>query len=277
MDCSHSTTREIDGYLTCTTCGLVLENFVLSFEPEWNNYDSDMKDKSRVGAHSVSGELDITFSANKHLNTLNLSTSKKQYEIQEFEHIQSMLNVSDNTLSMAKEMFQDFQKRSKTTIKGNDRRTIFIAVCIYYTSKDIVGGGRSKSKICEQLNICTKQFSRICTNIHATLVGTFFDHTFMRDGTPITDLINKSISLLKFEKTQQMDIKKTVFKLYDKLKTFDNVLTLVPTTLVSTLIYMGCLHLKIKIKLKDVSFIYNCSTTSIINTETQLRKYLTLR
>lgn len=109
--CILSFIQEIDGFLTCTSCALVLQNFIFDEEPEWQNYNDDKVDKSRVGEPLTSDFTDFTLCGDKHFDKLNAISNtnnpKRNDDIDEFNVLQETFHLPDIVIEYSKSMLKE--------------------------------------------------------------------------------------------------------------------------------------------------------------------------
>lgn len=253
-DCYGFKLLEIGSDLTCASCGLVVEAGRLTFEPEWRSFadDHDPVDKSRVG-FPVNTSFEKEQKAKTNVDDIFANITMPQSIIQDARHIAKSINYQ---------------------YKGDDRKAAFVTACIYFAAKQNNGLGRSKEELCTQFKVNPKTFNKICTDIENEL-AVKFPNTNIGKGVKITDLMNRYISFLPLSQNHDMvELRRTVLKLYDKVKHIEGTVTLSPNTMVVTLIYMASMYLKKNITMKVIANSCGCSLTTIINTEAFLKDVL---
>jgi transcription initiation factor TFIIIB Brf1 subunit/transcription initiation factor TFIIB len=278
-DCGSCALAEVDGSdLTCTNCGLVVQSGLLSFDPEWRSFAEEYivaDDPSRVGDASMAPTI---ISQKPALNALNRRVcaepaQKKVLDAREFflQHRDHM-SFSDAVIDSAIDILQAFEKTAASGLKGDMRRKALLAACAYYAFKEIPGNTRSKDEICATLSIDSKVFTKVHAALKDALLGSQYDVLFNKNGVRIIDLVNRYVQTLPLKRPALTEIRKTVLKLYDRVKGVEAVLTIAPVTLLTTLIYMACMYLRQPITMKQVSISCGASLTTIINTENLLKE-----
>lgn len=281
--CGASQFTIVCGDLTCTSCGLVAMDQLLSFDPEWRNFADDHEDRSRIGcAYWTGNDAEIgTIIENNHgklSRTAKIIDQTKHSTIlerQTFDSISDRINLSDDIITLSKEMLTEYHKKCTSNFKGEHRRLLFAAVSIYYASKTIPGASRTKEEMCTALGLCTKQFSKTCTEVKEALKNTQYDRNLMQSGARSIDMLNRLLQFLPFRSDADKNkVRSTVLKLHDRLSASNIITTIAPTTLMGTIIFMACLFTKTKMTMKAISEGCGISLTTIINTETLLKQIL---
>jgi transcription initiation factor TFIIIB Brf1 subunit/transcription initiation factor TFIIB len=255
-DCMRETKLvEIGSDLTCTACGLVVQAGRLTFDAEWRSFDDDMgirEDNSRVG---FPGQEDD-------------AKRREEEALFSFSEVHQLPEVVVEGAKQIATLFKTTQQITTIPYKGADRKKTFAAACIYYATKQTQGLGRSKDEIASTLNVCSKTLNRICSDIEE-VIG--FDQR-MRNGVRVTDMVNRYVSLVRASDNNML--RKSTLKLYDMVKDSEHVMTMSPTALIGTLIYMACQYHKQGITLKSISTICNVSNTTILQYYAKFAKHI---
>lgn len=142
-DCFNMKFKEVEGDVVCICCGLVQETCILHLGPEWRSFAEEWapdKDRSRIGDSSSDLTTVIAGTKFDRLVRCNRIASNipRQPEIARndvLEVLQQKLNLSDVVISLAREILDQYGRRSKRSYKGDKRRLYFVATAINYASR----------------------------------------------------------------------------------------------------------------------------------------------
>jgi transcription initiation factor TFIIIB Brf1 subunit/transcription initiation factor TFIIB len=158
FNCKSNEFVTIEGTITCTTCGFVKENTIISEDPEWCNYSNETGGGSSSGMragnvldstnpYDTGGEFLPKYHWSWHLDengtkrytnlskiAIRSSYTSKQRAFDEakysFEKIQERLNISDTVFNTAK-LFWGIILKTDILKRGGNRRGMK-ACCIFY-------------------------------------------------------------------------------------------------------------------------------------------------
>lgn len=239
--------------LLCRECGLVLQDRMMSEEPEWRHFQCE-DDPSRVG---LAEEQYISDRSVKDLMDL----------------IHTRLQIPEAVCHSGGLIF----KTIRQTFKGVHRVAV-IAACIYYAQRDMQAGARTKVEFADALGI------ELCHMTRASV--TTKEHLYQSESTKHLvqfrenkdDTLYRLIILVKDIPTNKIqEVKRVIYKLYDRIKSSkkDQVLASIQIDKLNVaLIYMACNFAKIKVTMTHVAACCECSMATIIKTEALVKKCL---
>jgi transcription initiation factor TFIIIB Brf1 subunit/transcription initiation factor TFIIB len=265
-DCGSPSLRIIHGDLTCTGCGLVLEGHIFEDCPEYHDAEA-----VQVAAND---HMQRNKTKQKVIVDANTSTSGISGFKDTFECITKCTGVHESVIQQAQGILTQYLDCAKTHIKGYERRLLYAAVCVYFACKDTNGGGRTKDQICNDLGLGVKGFAKASTQVREVLGHTVMAKAAMATGTRFDDQLNRFISSLNLPTPHVRDLRKTTHRLYTKVKPFEATLCCATQNLVATLLYMGCMYLKLNVKMKDIVHACCVSSTTIIQYEAMIKDLL---
>eukprot|EP01083_Nonionella_stella_P274198 930651_1 len=166
------------GRKICTSCGLVLENQIISEQSEWRTFaDNDRSgpDPNRVGQaqHYLlqeNGDLSTTIGHRdnaKLSNTQkaiggNVSQSKLSRGIRDISNYCSRLSLPKDVQNFAGELFKELT--SKKEMKGK-KAIVMVATCVYIAAKQC-HCDRPLKELCEEFGVDRASVRKIHTEIH---------------------------------------------------------------------------------------------------------------
>eukprot|EP00483_Globobulimina_turgida_P000941 UN00943 len=166
------------GRRICTSCGLVLENQIISEQSEWRTFadnDGSGPDPNRVGAaqHYLlqeAGDLSTTIghrdnaklsNAQKAIGG-NVSQSKLSRGLRDISNYCSRLSLPKDVQNFAGELFKELitkkEMRGKKTI-------VMVATCVYIAAKQC-HCDRPLKEVCEEFGVDRSSVRKIHTEIH---------------------------------------------------------------------------------------------------------------
>eukprot|EP01084_Bolivina_argentea_P302588 522324_1 len=166
------------GRKICTSCGLVLENQMISEQSEWRTFaDNDRSgpDPNRVGAaqHYLlqeSGDLSTTIGHkdNARLSNAqrviggNQSSSKLSRGIRDISNYCSRLSLPKDVQNFSGELFKELT--TKKEMKGK-KGLVMVATCVYIAAKQC-HCDRPLKELCEEFGVDRSSVRKIHTEIH---------------------------------------------------------------------------------------------------------------
>merc|ERR1719242_9404 len=164
------------GRKICTSCGLVLENQLISDQSEWRTFaDNDRggPDPNRVGqaAHyllSDGGDLSTTIGDNSKLSNAqravggNSSQNKLSRGIRDIGNFCSRLNLPKDVQNFSGELFKELTTKKEMKHK---RSIVMVATCIYIGAKQC-NCDRPLKELCEEFGVDRSSVRKIHTEIH---------------------------------------------------------------------------------------------------------------
>merc|ERR1719410_3219020 len=166
------------GRRICTSCGLVLENQIISEQSEWRTFaDNDRggPDPNRVGAaqHYLlqeEGDLSTTIGHrdNAQLSNAqkaiggNTSQTKLSRGIRDITNYCSRLSLPKDVQNFAGELFKELT--TKKEMKGK-RSIVMVATCVYIAAKQC-HCDRPLKELCEEFGVDRSSVRKIHTEIH---------------------------------------------------------------------------------------------------------------
>lgn len=281
-DCGSIQFRQVYGDITCIGCGLVKEAHVLVDQVTYGdvgdlvqNFEINPMKKIKIGGQKINTIVRPVESESDATNTISF---------EDFKQVQQTLQLSHETLGLARDILDKALKVQGIRVRGRDRRLLFVAVAFYYACKHLPGGGKTKEEICCCLGFSSKGFGRVCTEIRTALCEIGHVEDSVLKDTKIDDLVNRHISLVlntkdlntKDLKTNDLknNVRSTIYKLYAKVKPFETNLACAPHILVTTLLFMAMKFLKVQITLKTVALACGTCVATIIQYESMIKDLL---
>lgn len=249
--------------LTCTYCGL--EQDVPVFQDEIGVWD-----RACVYENMVKEEENVQKNVSKH-----------------FEYIQTMIDIPEQVIDDAKNIYKEYLKVSSKTIKGEERKLEFCCACVLYASKNMNTGILSQSYIIYKVFQSSEKNISIqwaCKDLQDNLSNIPQFKTLFKSSTSYYDIIDRNVRFFynfikndgkKDGKKESKDFKewfKIVHKLFDNIENKDRdfVRSTHPDKLIASLIFVACKILKHHIKLKDFSILFNTSEPLILRIENKV-------
>jgi len=164
------------GRKICTSCGLVLENQLISDQSEWRTFaDNDRggPDPNRVGQaqHYLmadNGDLSTTIGDNSKLSNAqravggNNSQSKLSRGIRDITNFCSRLSLPKDVQNFSGELFKELTLKKE--MKGK-RAIVMVATCVYIGAKQC-HCDRPLKELCEEFGVDRNSVRKIHTEIH---------------------------------------------------------------------------------------------------------------
>jgi len=164
------------GRKICTSCGLVLENQLISDQSEWRTFadgDKGGPDPNRVGqaAHyllSEGGDLSTTIGDKGALSNAqralggNQSQSKLARGIRDISNFCSRLSLPKDVQNFAGELMKELT--TKKEMKGR-KAIVMVATCVYIAAKQC-HCDRPLKELCEEFGVDRTSVRKIHTEIH---------------------------------------------------------------------------------------------------------------
>lgn len=242
-DCGSSRTVEVEGDLTCTGCGLVLQDgcvFVLGYDDR--------------GAFEPLPER---------------RAKKPRIEVEDevLDSAREALHIPSSTLAVARDLLVRYREASRTFCVGADNRRAFTAACIYYAAKDVPGGGRTIDEVCNGLRILRALFCRASGELCDAMGKTSIGRRVMADGVRSLDLLNRFLSSLVLPAIDARRVRQTALRLHAMAEELECTTAITPNTLIATILYMACTHLAIKVTMKVIVQLCQTNNSSVVRTE----------
>lgn len=286
-DCGGSRFTDFQGDYTCTSCGLVVMERMMTDDKEWRNFSEEYgctHDKSRVGepveeTNTLTTLIGNSYNTLAHFNNIAQDVNRQREENLKdvLMYISNVTSVPDSVIDFAKSMVNEYYKKSKYTFKGDTRRLLFASAAVYFSTKSVTGASRSSYEICSALQLCPKMFHKVCTQMSDILRGTQFEAFMVHGEVDVVDTLMRMIrSIPDIPENAVYEVRKKVLQLYERIRSNLTIMTYATEKLNATLIYMVCMILKLGVKMKTVSAYCNTSLTTIINIETEVKKLLTI-
>lgn len=201
------------GDLTCTECGLVAMSHLIDDSAEWNNYQDDGIDRSRVGAPSSS-----LYTNSSPMSTLIPKTSKTWLMSKIHDHMsisykdralnkvyqdiqkvcENVMHLGGGVIDTAKELYKDV-KEAKVT-RGDNHKAI-VACCVYFACKlSDNGSKREKAEVSDAFEIERSLFTQAC-KIFQDLVKDkpYYDRLFEDTRSSERGIIYRTLRTLPIE------------------------------------------------------------------------------
>lgn len=284
-DCFKMFFKEVEGDIVCTNCGLVKERGVLDPGPEWRSFAEEWapdKDKSRVGCPSTelgtaiaSSKFDRLVLCNRMVSNISSQAQVARNDIMTM--LQDKLNLPNDIVVLAKDILDEYGRRSKLSYKGDRRRLYFVAAAIIYASRALPAGARTRSEICEAAQVTnTSTFSKVCTEIMSALEGTELEKRLMRGSVETLAVINRTIHKLAFlEPKDYGRVRCSVLNIRDRVMGDGRIMPIRSEKLTAAMVYMACKMNNIpNTTHKNVSLTSNTSVATLHKVESILKDIL---
>lgn len=260
----HAICAFTNSNLTCMTCGL--EQDVPVFEEEYGVMD-------RVCFYET---------------MVKEEESIKRNVLNHFQYIQTLTNIPDDVLEVAKNMYKDFLASSNKGLKREERKLEFCCACVMYATRTMNTGVLSQSKITQKIFGGEKNNSIqwACKDLQDILGNhpnykKLFLNMSGQNGRSYRDFIDKMVRqqaniLCESSKENPQEVFKQIFKLVHKLvdimeeKEKDYMKSTHPEKMIASLIFVACKLLKKNVKLKNVSTLFFTSEPLILRIESRV-------
>ncbi|GAX86643.1 hypothetical protein CEUSTIGMA_g14051.t1 [Chlamydomonas eustigma] len=115
-----------------------------------------------------------------------------------FREAERLLNVSKNTISLARQLFCEYYKLENKGFKGDSRRSLIVGACLLYASRDSAGGLLSREEICSAMLLDSAKFPRVCDDLRLSLQQSpKFTETYCFSKTvKVMDLAGKVMNIM---------------------------------------------------------------------------------
>jgi transcription initiation factor TFIIIB Brf1 subunit/transcription initiation factor TFIIB len=213
-DCAGYRFVECESYLTCTSCGLVVQEF-------W--------------------QLVPSYAQKTFADTEEIQTIFNQEDI--FVKYQDSLNLTPSMMTTAQEILDQI----KSCFKGESRRNAAMSAAIFYASPRTIS--EISLKVGIPCNIICKAVTEIYDKLQNknNIVREKYRLIYDAPSSQISATINRLVNTLFFiEDTQSINIKRVVVQLHDQFRGSDIIKPFKEDKLLATYIYMACEKLQIK-------------------------------
>ena len=185
-DCYSFDFRECNGEDVCAQCGLCVRGSqVLSADMNYGNQsayvDMDVSGRCvmssagrKVATHAslmstISAPSSSSIASNK---TFSNSQPSQTVIDKQFVLFSNMLDMRQSTINLGRNMFQDFFRIKGECFKGDGRRPLICAACIFFASRDPSSGGiKTKEEIVMRLAVKPDMFQKACNTLEETIRG----------------------------------------------------------------------------------------------------------
>lgn len=265
---------KIEGDIVCTQCGCVLVERIIDEKAEWNFGQEEAlysKDPSRCGGPvnpllEKSSMSTIVVNANykNHGNLKRLHQQmsmdymeRSRYHI--FEEITKMASDNGNLPHTIVEQSKYYYKKlsEKRLSRGNIRKGL-IACCILHACKN----NKVPRSVKEISNMCFVDTTIInkCMKIFKEVMD---DDISNDKNTDVNDLYCRRISCLGLSKNNEILLKKTIYKISNKVDELSLLNGKTPTAITAAIIYYCCINLGFKISKKQILEMNNVSSVTL--------------
>lgn len=265
--CGSNFLLKDNGYIVCTSCGLV-STMDISNEAEWNNYDG--VDNSRCGGiieNEPFMESLTTFIPKGSRSFVVKNGKMVSSDISNFHFQQSinskqisynnMKNTFDNmsnytlgVINVCKNMWIEIIKSGRI-YRGGVRKGL-VGNCVYYSCL-INNVPRTSNEICNDLNIETKDFNK-GYKIFMEIFENNEEYNIFLKNNDINNYFLRLCSILSqsnITKTNPYFIQKECLKNYEKY--YDRINSLSVNTIVNGVLYFTCCEMGIMMKKTEFS------------------------
>lgn len=228
-DCKHDRFVENwrEGDRCCARCGLVVEEHMISEEPEWRNfYDEPGEDKSRIGSVvSESGRLATTSigpgPGSSKLMRMQLRTMKTEEDTYDMELV-DLENIMNEVVPSAVKRQQAvlMYKAARTALQGCKSKTALMAACCFFAD-----GAIPLSWMADLFAVDRKALKRAFHDSRQILLAqprfrdVIYAEEDSKDKKVLNTVIRDVLQYLKFDRMWQ--VKKLCDRIFDTIRSDD--------------------------------------------------------
>lgn len=236
--------------IICKVCGLILEESMIDYTPDWSSYDQDsVYDINARCGPPVKEEL------------------KKRDVHSIFRDIEPVFpSINATTWDTAKTMYDKMDH-----VNGDNKRTCALA-CLYIAQMQVNIGVMSKCELCTSACVGRTEFSHALTALKYMLFRDPLMSHFLVKQSKVEDALHRMLhSLVEIDEKHFQKIRSIVSKLHQKIETNAEVIATPTEKVTASLIYVACKSLDIKLKMKKFCAALECSCSTVFRIERTVR------
>jgi len=268
------------GRKICTSCGLVLENCLISETSEWRTFadnDRNGPDPNRVGAaqHYLlqeSGDLSTTIGDGSKLDNIakaiggDHASSKLSKGIRNIGAYCSRLGLPKDVQNFAGELFKELI--SKKEMKGK-KAIVMIATCVYIAAKQC-HCDRPLKELCEEFGVDRSSVRKIHTEVHKLKSADKLTMPVVNRGTGMIRKTTAEIFAERYAHELHLSVEtiRNLKKISRKIMERGLLAGKQPATIGATCVYLACVvHAdeKERRSYKEISAVSRVSEHTIAN------------
>jgi transcription initiation factor TFIIIB Brf1 subunit/transcription initiation factor TFIIB len=275
-----------EGIVVCILCGVIKENKVIDYSPEWSfhDYETASYSKGERCGDVASVLCPIIGSSTKIAGNTNLSKYSKWMNTPYNEVI--LLKLADTLLRKCHNQFRahtiyssiylfklyrNNKKDTKISIQRGVNSNVLVGVCLYYTCID-QNIEKTPAEISGLLDIDPKEFSRGCKNFTEQMQNSKeISHIFLKLVDPKRLITNYIISL-----EQNYNLVNICHKILDAVTELHLLVNKTPQTIAASIVYFVILEFNLftpTFTRKYILDVLKCTDTTIIKVMKTLQQY----
>lgn len=270
--CGSIQLREIDGDLTCTDCGLVIQGRMIQDTINYITYEDHNE-------YQINEDEDIRmkreFIQNKKLGRYQAQTyTKCERKYIDITSRVEELRINDGIKRCAIRILKDTIQNSSIDIsftKGK-KLVVLIALSVYYSGMYLRSGVDLRA-ICGQLDVDWKKAVAISTEI----LPMWYNKKWYK-GLEIfnhTDKLRRVVHELELIDTdKEQDVKRTAEKLYQRIWHYPKFTSSKNNSVILTCVYVSCKVVGVKISKNKFCQEVNMSIQTLNNQESAIQQVL---